>query len=99
LQSYRIVDSIPIPVCKFGRAHFHKTLRGFGAAYGKYASKKETHLGYKLHMLTTLNGLIYNRFCSYSCQYRCDGIWDLLDPFYQIALIRDKELKNWYLVN
>jgi len=24
-QPYRIIDSIPIPVCKFGRAKFHKT--------------------------------------------------------------------------
>jgi hypothetical protein len=35
---YRIIDSIPIPVCKFGRAHFHKTFKGFGATYGKCAS-------------------------------------------------------------
>lgn len=51
LQSYRIVDSIPIPVCKFGRAHFHKTFQGYGTTYGRCASKKETYLGYKLHML------------------------------------------------
>lgn len=24
-QPYRIIDSMPIPVCKFGRARFHKT--------------------------------------------------------------------------
>jgi hypothetical protein len=33
-EPYRIVDSIPIPVCKFGRAAFHKTFRGYGATYG-----------------------------------------------------------------
>jgi len=25
LDDYRIIDSIPIPVCEFGRAHFHKS--------------------------------------------------------------------------
>ena len=39
----KIVDSMPIPVCKFGRAHFHKTFRGYGASYGRCASKKETY--------------------------------------------------------
>lgn len=40
-QPYRIVDSIPIPVCKFGRARFHRAFRGHGAAYGKCPSKKK----------------------------------------------------------
>ena len=52
----KIVDSMPIPVCKFGRAHFHKTFRGYGANYGRCASKKETYLGYKLHLLCDPNG-------------------------------------------
>jgi len=52
----KLVDSMPIPVCKFGRAHFHKTFRGYGAAYGRCASKKETYLGYKLHLLCDSNG-------------------------------------------
>jgi hypothetical protein len=32
--SYRIVGSILIPVCKFGRAVFHKTFRG-STSYGR----------------------------------------------------------------
>ncbi len=38
-ESVRIIDSIPIPVCKFGRAHFHKSFK-VDAAYGYCASKK-----------------------------------------------------------
>jgi hypothetical protein len=41
-QSYRIVDSIPIPVCKFGRAHFHKTFRGYGKLMVNALRKKLT---------------------------------------------------------
>ena len=52
----KIVDSMPLPVCKFGRAHFHKTYRGYGASYGWCPSKKETYFGYKLHLLCDPNG-------------------------------------------
>ncbi len=38
----RIVDSIPIPVCKSGTAHFHKSFKVY-ATYGCCVSKKETH--------------------------------------------------------
>jgi transposase len=52
----QIIDSLPLPVCKFGRAHFHKTYKGYGACYGYCASKKETYFGYKLHLLCDLKG-------------------------------------------
>ena len=51
-----IVDSAPVPVCKFGRARFHKTYRGYGASYGRCVSKKETYYGYKLHVVCALEG-------------------------------------------
>ena len=44
---YFVIDSFPLPVCKFGRAHFCKTFRGYGADYGKCSSKKETYFGLK----------------------------------------------------
>ena len=37
-----IVDSMPIPVCGFGRAHFSKRFRDI-SSYGYCASKKETY--------------------------------------------------------
>jgi len=52
----QIIDSMPLPVCKFGRAAFHKTFRRYGARYGKCPSKKETYLGYKLHLLCNIDG-------------------------------------------
>lgn len=56
-DSLRVIDSIPIPVCKFGRAHFHKTFKEY-AAYGRCVSKKETYLGFKLHMLVAQDGFV-----------------------------------------
>lgn len=46
MQSYsnniRVLDSMPIPICKFGRAHFSKCFKG-EASYGRCAYKKETY--------------------------------------------------------
>ncbi len=50
-----IVDSFPIPVCKFGRALFTKAFRGI-ATYGYCASKKETYFGFKGHLLVDITG-------------------------------------------
>ena len=51
-----VVDSAPLPVCKFGRARFHKTYKADGASYGRCVSKKETYYGYKLHVICSLEG-------------------------------------------
>lgn len=50
-----IVDSFPIPVCKFGRALFTKAFKGL-ATYGYCASKKETYFGFKGHLLVDITG-------------------------------------------
>ena len=52
-----IIDSCPIPVCGFARAHFSRLYKGYGAAYGHCASKKEIYFGYKLHLVIDENGL------------------------------------------
>jgi hypothetical protein len=89
-QPYRIIDSIPIPVCKFGRAHFHKTFKGFGAAYGKCASKKETYLGYKLHMLATIDGFITDAVITPANIDDRAAAWDLTSVYSRITMFGDK---------
>lgn len=89
-QPYRIIDSIPIPVCKFGRARFHKTFKGYGATYGKCPSKKETYLGYKLHMLTTLDGLVTDYVITSANIDDRAAVWDLVDSYNNITMLGDK---------
>lgn len=89
-QPYRIIDSIPIPVCKFGRARFHKTFKGHGATYGKCPSKKETYLGYKLHMLTTLDGLVTDYVITPANTDDRAAVWDLVDSYDNITMLGDK---------
>jgi len=89
-EPYRIIDSMPLPVCKFGRARFHKTFRGFGATYGKCPSKKETYLGYKLHLLTTLDGLVTDFVITPANIDDRVAVWDLVASYNNIALLGDK---------
>ena len=54
-----MIDSLPVPVVAF---HLVPSSTGdwpaYGATFGRVASKKETIFGYKLHLLTTLSGVI-----------------------------------------
>lgn len=53
-----LVDSFPLKVCEFGRAHFCKAFRLEKATYGYCATKKAKFFGYKVHVLTTSQGAI-----------------------------------------
>ena len=55
-DEFLIADSFPLEVCKFGRAHFCKSFKTDGATYGYCASKKQTYFGYKIHVITTVDG-------------------------------------------
>jgi hypothetical protein len=57
-RSDRLIDSFPLEVCEFGRAHFCRAFKGEEADYGHCASKKETYFGYKVHDVTTPEGYI-----------------------------------------
>jgi hypothetical protein len=57
-SSDRLVDSFPLEVCEFGRAHFCRAFKGEEADYGCCPSKKATYFGYKVHSLTTPEGYI-----------------------------------------
>lgn len=58
-DSQCVIDSLPIPVCGFHLAPAaSREWLVNGADFGKVSSKKQTIFGYKLHLLTTLGGLI-----------------------------------------
>lgn len=86
---HRIIDSIPISVCKFGRAVFHKTFRG-EATYGKCPSKKETYLGFKVHMLCTLDGYITDFVLTDASKDDRSVVWDLVSPYNSLTIVGDK---------
>lgn len=95
-QSVRVIDSIPIPVCKFGRAHFHKTFK-VDATYGYCASKKETYYGFKFHAITTLDGFITDFVLTPANVDDREAIWELVDTYKNMIVIGDKGYINKYL--
>ena len=87
---YAIVDSFPLPVCKFGRAHFCRSFRGFGADYGYCPSKKETYFGYKVHVLITLQGFITQFEVTPASIDDREGLRDLSQVCSHSVLLADK---------
>ena len=87
---YFIVDSFPLPVCKFGRAHFCHTFCGYGADYGKCPSKKETYFGYKVHAMITLEGFITTFEITPASTDDREGLRDMIDGLSGITLLGDK---------
>jgi len=85
-----IVDSAPLPVCKFGRARFHRTYRGYGASYGKCVSKKETYYGYKVHAICSIEGYPVRYMLTAANTDDREPVAELADGLPLWALIADK---------
>ncbi|RDY22492.1 IS982 family transposase [Romboutsia maritimum] len=92
-DNLRIIDSMPIPVCKFGRAHFSKSFKGI-ATYGYCASKKETFFGMKLHVICTQQGFISDFVLTAANVDDRDALWDLTARYINISIIGDKGYIN-----
>ena len=60
-QSLHVVDSMPVPVCRFARASFCKAFRG-SARYGKDHADRQTFYGFRLHARVTWPGIISELF-------------------------------------
>ena len=89
-SQYFIVDSFPLSVCKFGRARYSHTFRGYGADYGKCASKKETYFGYKVHVMITLEGFITAFEITPASTDDREGLRDMTDGLSDITILGDK---------
>ena len=52
-----LIDSLPVPVCRFARAHRCRSLRGL-SAFGHDPIAHQTYYGLRLHLLVTWPGVI-----------------------------------------
>lgn len=52
-----IIDGLPMPVCKFARAHFSRVFKG-EVAYGYCATKQEKYYGFKGHLIISSIGAV-----------------------------------------
>ena len=85
-----IADSFPLAVCKFARARYCRTFRGFGADYGKCPSKKETYFGYKVHVMVTLDGYITAFEITPASTDEREGLRDLVEGQSGLVVLADK---------
>ena len=87
----RIVDSFPLEVCEFGRAHFCRTFRGEGADYGYCASKKKTFFGFRVHALCATNGYITDILLAPASVDDRVAVWELVEEYTRyLRLVGDK---------
>lgn len=87
---YFVIDSFPLPVCKFGRARYCRSFREDGANYGKCPSKKETYLGFKVHALITLEGYITAFEITPASVDDREGLRDFAENRLGLAILGDK---------
>lgn len=87
---YFVIDSFPLPVCKFGRARYCRSFRENGANYGKCPSKKETYFGFKVHALITLEGYITAFEITPASVDDREGLRDLAENRLGLVVLGDK---------
>ena len=89
-SQYFVIDSFPLAVCKFGRARYCRSFRGYGADYGKCPSKKETYFGYKVHAMITLEGYITTFEITPASADDREGLRDLVEAKSGLVILGDK---------
>ena len=90
VSQYFVIDSFPLAVCKFGRARYCRSFRGYGADYGKCPSKKETYLGYKVHAMITLEGYITTFEITPASTDDREGLKDMVGRQSGLVILGDK---------
>lgn len=88
-DSIRIINSMPIPVCKFARAYFSKCFKDI-SSYRYCASKKETYFGLKLHALVTVNGFVFDFLLTSAGIDDRAAVFELIENKPSIKIIADK---------
>lgn len=87
---YFVVDSFPLPVCKFGRARYCCSFRGDGANYGRCPSKKATYFSFKIHAIITLEGYIRAFEVTLASVDDREGLRNLAENQFSLVVLGDK---------
>lgn len=86
---YKIIDSFPLIINKFGRAYFGHRLREY-SSYGYCASKKEKYYGMKVHVITDLSGNPIDYLLTKANVDDREALYELSDMVYIDILFGDK---------
>ena len=90
-----VIDSLPISVVNFHLAPSSTgDWKAYEARFGKVSSKKMTIFGYKLHLLTTLNGVILDFVLAPANATDLQAGLDMLWEWTDLDVIGDKAYIN-----
>ncbi|MHB2149544.1 IS982 family transposase [Calditrichota bacterium LG25] len=87
-----IIDSMPLPISKFSRAKrlkFCKENYDTAPSFGYCAAQKTTYFGYKLHAITTINGVITHFDLSKANMADIHYLEDIRDSYPGVRLLGD----------
>ena len=90
VSHYFVIDSFPLPVCKFGCACYCRSFHTEGANYGRCPSKKETYFGFKVHALITLEGYISAFEITPASVDDREGLRDFAENHFNLVIPGDK---------
>lgn len=92
-EQYHVVDSFPLPICRFARARRSKickesfeTLPNFGYC----AAQQNTYFGYKLHAVCTVQGVFKHIQISSASVPDIDYLQEVKHEFSHCVLLGDK---------
>jgi hypothetical protein len=86
-----VIDSMPVPAVEFHLAPMASAdWSAHGATFGYVAAKKQMIFGYRLHLLTTLNGLIIDFALAPANAKDLDVAESLLDNYRDLLVLGDK---------
>jgi hypothetical protein len=74
-----VVDSMPVPICRFGRGGYAKGFRGT-ATFGYDPVQKQVYKGFRLHLRVSRDGVILAHSLAPANVHDRDAVWDLEPP-------------------
>lgn len=88
-----VIDSMPIQICKFSRAKRVKVCREdyrTAPSYGFCPAQQNTYFGYKLHGVSTVNGIITSFDLSKANMHDIEYLQDIRDSYAGSILLGDR---------
>lgn len=92
-EQFHLMDSMPVPVCKYVRAKRSRLFCGEvdkNQLFGVCESKDEKIFGFKLHLLITINGIITNFVLAPAAPHDLRLVEEVLEAFNNLILGADK---------
>lgn len=96
-DSIRLIDSIPIEICRYSRAKNCRILKDSeqsAPTFGYGATQQRHYFGYKLHCVCSASGIIHRYDLSQTHHHDINYLHGIKDKFSNCVLIGDKGYRS-----